>query len=121
MATAYDTALLALNECLSSTNRTQRKEAEDFLMTLKNSNEFFPILTHILSVDDPKHNEYIRTLSLTLLFDWIEIWWNKLSDVDQLSTRVGIMSFLNGGLATSRNKGLRSKLAQILSNLAERQ
>jgi hypothetical protein len=71
-------------------------------------------------------------LSLSIVSDWIKIWWNRLNEEEQISLRVTItnkifyhfISSLSTSSSTTTSPLIRSierKIAEIISQLIERQ
>jgi hypothetical protein len=112
-------ALNALTCSLSSTtSKADRLQYDQFIQQLKESQECLPVITDILGRDC---NEFIKLLAITILNDWIKIWWNKIPELDQYSVRKLAFDILSSPLGSSSNKSIRTKIAGILTNLAQRQ
>ena len=105
----------------SSTTKEQRVLVDHFLSQLKEDRRCLEIMIHILTFQSENHDDYIRMLSLTILNDWLKIWWNKLSESEQSSIRNTVLMLLNGPLSKSPVRVLLTKLAVMISNIAVRQ
>ena len=105
----------------SSTTKEQRVMVDLFLSQLKEDRRCLEIMIHILTFQSDNHDDYIRMLSLTILNDWLKIWWNKLVESEQSSIRNSVLMLLNGPVGKSPVKGLWTKLAVMISNIAVRQ
>ncbi len=112
-------ALTALSGSLSSmTSKVDRENYDRFIQQLKERQECLQILTQILNQDC---NEFIKLLAITILNDWIKIWWNKISEQDQYGVRKAIFDIVASPLGMSTNKSIRTKIAVMITNLAQRQ
>lgn len=117
----YNDTIGAMNASLSSaTSKEQRQLVDAFLIQLKEEKMCSEILIHILTVESPNHNDFIRMLSLTILNDWLKIWWNKISENEQTAVRNNVLLLVNV-VSKSPIKGLWTKLAVMISNIAVRQ
>lgn len=126
MATANEVVYLdtlgAMRASMSSaTTKEQRTHVDLFLSQLKEDRRCLEIMAHILTVQSANHDDYIRMLSLTILNDWLKIWWNKLSDAEQSSMRDTVIMLLHGPVGKSPVRGLWTKLAVMISNISVRQ
>mmetsp|Transcript_27917 Transcript_27917/g.26770 ORF Transcript_27917/g.26770 Transcript_27917/m.26770 type:complete len:1397 (+) Transcript_27917:334-4524(+) len=118
----YNDTIGAMNASLSSiTTKEQRQQVDAFLMQLKEEKMCLEIMIHILTVESPNHNDFIRMLSLTILNDWLKIWWNKINENEQTAIRNNVFLLLKGSVGRSPIKGLWTKLAVMISNIAVRQ
>lgn len=121
MATSalYANTVNALTASLSSTtNKSDREACDRFFQQLKESRDCLPVLSEVVAQD---HNEFIKLLSISILNDWIKLWWNKVSEAEQLSIRMLLINILGSPLGVSKNKSIRTKLAVMLTNIAQRQ
>lgn len=117
--TLYANTVSALTASLSSTTSKPDREACDrFFQQLKESLDCLPILSEVVSQD---HNEFIKLLAISILNDWIKLWWNKITESEQLSIRQLLINILASPLGVSKNKSIRTKLAVMLTNIAQRQ
>lgn len=111
-----------MNASLSSaTTMEQRVLADAFLTRLKEDVLCMDIMIHILTLESINHNDFIRMLSLTILNDWLKIWWNKIDGTKQDMIRNSAIMLLKGSVSKSLVKALWTKLAVIISNIAVRQ
>ena len=121
MASEYPLVLGAMQASLSSsTPKEQRTQAEALLAQLKESQLCMELMLHVLTVDSDAHTDSIRLLSLTVLSDWVKIWWNKVNEGDQTIVKKSVLELLHGPIGRSPVRGLRTKLAVMLSNIAVR-
>ena len=117
----YAVVLGAMQASLhSSTTKDQRTQVEALLSQLKESQVCMEIMLHILRVDCEAHNDYIRLLALTILSDWVKLWWNKINEGDQIIVKNSVLELLYGTIGRSPVRGLRTKLAVMISNIAIR-
>jgi hypothetical protein len=117
----YPMVLAAMQASLSSaTPKEQRMQAEALLAQLKESQLCMELMLHMLTVDSDAHTDSIRLLSLTVLGDWVKIWWNKIGEGDQAVVKKSVLELLHGPIGRSPVRGLRTKLAVMLSNIAVR-
>jgi hypothetical protein len=115
----YANTLHSLQCSLSPTlPQSQRTECEAYLLQEKTNRDFVGILIFILTSDMPAHTWDVRTLSLTLLHDWMINFWNYLSVDEQVSFRQTIVTLV---FKAGMSKGFRTKLASVISNIAVRQ
>ena len=113
--------LAAMQASMSSaTSKEQRTQAEALLAQLKESQICMELMLHILSVESEAHNDFIRLLSLTILSDWVKMWWNKINESDQTIVKNSVLTLLHGAIGRSPMRGLRTKLAVMISNIAVR-
>ena len=118
----YLDAIGAMRASLSSaTTKEQRAQVDHFLAQLKEDRRCLEIMTHVLTVQSENHDDYIRMMSLTILNDWLKIWWNKLSESDHAAIRNTVLMLLSGPVGKSPVKGLWTKLSVMISNIAVRQ
>jgi hypothetical protein len=95
----YNDTIGAMNASLSSiTTKEQRQQVDAFLMQLKEEKMCLEIMIHILTVESPNHNDFIRMLSLTILNDWLKIWWNKINENEQTAMRNNVFLLLKGSV-----------------------
>ena len=73
-----------------------------------------------MTVNTQEHNDSIRLLSLTLLCDWIKQTWNNLSESDQTALRLHLFQLINSDIGLSGLKAIRTKLALLITIIAER-
>ena len=99
----------------------ERMEADAALESLKGQEQCMVVMIHILSHETPEHNEYIRQLALSILNDWMKTWWNNISEENQMHIRTNITGLLGNSTMVAQSKGLRTKLAVTVCNIAERQ
>ena len=117
----YNNVLAAMNASLSSsTSREDRTRADSLLSQLKDSQLCMEVLLYILNFDNGFHNDYIRMLALTIFNDWLNIWWNRISESDQIVVRHNVLRLLSGNIGNATFRGLHTKLAGIISNIATR-
>ena len=116
--------IAALNASLSSkTTKAERDYSDQFIHNLKQSKECMMVIAHILgAATDDTITEFTKQLALTIFNDWIKIWWNKLEDNDKLAIKQHVLEslLLGGTLPLATNKGVRTKVAVIVCNIAER-
>ena len=118
----YFDTIGAMRASLSSaTTKEQRAQVDLFLAQLKEDHRCLEIMTHVLTVQSENHDDYIRMMSLTILNDWLKIWWNKLTESDQSAIRNTVLMLLSGPVGKSPVKGLWTKLSVMISNIAVRQ
>lgn len=118
----YLDAIGAMRASLSSaTTKEQRAQVDHFLAQLKEDRRCLEIMTHVLTVQSENHDDYIRMMSLTILNDWLKIWWNKLVEGDHAAIRNTVLMLLSGPVGKSPVKGLWTKLSVMISNIAVRQ
>jgi hypothetical protein len=119
-----DTYLLtvkALHASLSSyISKPEREECDRFFTELKQRVECMDIVSRVLSEDEAVCNQYVKLLALTILNDWIKIWWNKLPEERKLAVKQLAMELVASSLAVHDNSSIRTKIAVILSNVVER-
>jgi hypothetical protein len=119
MEMEYARTLEALACTLSPTLASdERTRIEAYLMEQKTHREFIQVLLHILTADSPAHTWDVRTLALTLLQDWMVLFWNEMSVDDQIAFRQAILQM---AFCIGMSKGFKTKLASVLSNIAVRQ
>jgi hypothetical protein len=95
----YNDTIGAMNASLSSmTTKEQRQQVDSFLSRLKEEKMCLEIMIHILTVESPNHNDFIRMLSLTILNDWLKIWWNKINENEQTAIRNNVFLLLTGSV-----------------------
>jgi hypothetical protein len=117
----YRFTLEALNGSLSShISKVNREQCERFLQDLKQQETCMSVVSRILAEDDSVCNQFIKLLALTILNDWIKLWWNKVPEGTKLSIKQLSLDLLNSSLALSDSGAMRMKIAVILSNVAER-
>ena len=118
----YNDAVGAMRASLSPlTSKEQRVLVELFLSQLKEDQRCLEIMVHLLTSQSEYHDDFIRMLSLTILNDWLKIWWNKISDQERSSLRNTVVMLVKGSVGKSPVKGLWTKLAVMISNIAVRQ
>lgn len=118
----YFDAIGAMRASLSSaTTKEQRAQVDHFLAQLKEDRRCLEIMTHVLTVQSENHDDYIRMMSLTILNDWLKIWWNKLTEGDHAAIRNTVLMLHSGPVGKSPVKGLWTKLSVMISNIAVRQ
>ena len=78
------------------------------------------VMSQILSDSEDRCNQYIKLLSLSVLNDWIKMWWNKLPEQGKLAVKQLALDLLVSELAIHSNASIRTKIAVILSNVVER-
>ena len=60
----------------SSTSKENRSLVDAYLSRLKEDRQCLEIMMHVLTVESENHDDFIRMMSLTILNDWLKIWWN---------------------------------------------
>ena len=114
-------ALAAINATLdSATKKNDRESAQQYLQDLKGQEVCLEMMMHILTTDGPEHNDWNRQLALSIIDDWLKGWWNRIPEEAQLFIRQQCVKLL-ASTALGNSRGLRTKLAVILCNIAERQ
>jgi hypothetical protein len=121
MSDVYTSSLNAINASLHSyTSKEDRDAANVYLEQLKTQEICMLTMLQILTTDHPSHNDSNRQLALSILNDWIKVWWNNITTENQLIIRDSILTLLRSVTGTNSG-GFRNKLASILANIAERQ
>jgi hypothetical protein len=100
-------------------SREVRIESEQFIAKLKESQEFSMVLMSLLSVDGFEEGVYV--LMLTLLHDWIRMWWSKIPMESQVEIRTILSHLVSQCNSRTYGGNYNSKLASILAEIAERQ
>jgi hypothetical protein len=120
-ADPYGFTLLALQASLSSyTSKPEREQCDRYIQELKQREECMSIMSRILAEDENTCNQYIKLLSLSILNDWIKMWWNKLPEHGKVAVKQLALDLLSSNLAINENASIRTKIAVILSNVVER-
>ena len=118
----YNDSVGAMRASLSSsTTKEQRALVELFLSQLKEDRRCLEIMVHFLTTQTEYHDDFIRMMSLTILNDWLKIWWNKITDQEKAALRNTVVMLVKGSVGKSTVKGLWTKLAVMISNIAVRQ
>jgi hypothetical protein len=121
MDTSPSTVLAAINANLDSvTAKSARDAAFEYLEALKQQEGCLNAMLYILFTESADHNEWNRQLALSILDDWIKLWWNRIPEDAQRYIREQTVTLLTNP-AVSASRGLRTKLAVILSEIAQRQ
>ena len=128
--------LRGYNATINAVDRDTRVRVNDFLSSIIASKDTFFVLKvfvttlndHLLvyysavatsSMEEKEaYGDSMRMLALTSMDSWIKEWFNKLSIDEQIVLRAEIMSFVSV-IGSYKMKVLRSKLAVIISNMAE--
>ena len=105
----------------SSTSKENRSLVDAYLSRLKEDRQCLEIMMHVLTVESENHDDFIRMMSLTILNDWLKIWWNKILENEQAAIRNTVVMLVKGTVGKSPVKGLWTKLAVMISNIAIRQ
>jgi len=114
-------ALAAINAVLSdSSTKIERDSAQKYLHDLKEQEVCMSMMLQILATDSADHNDWNRQLALSILDDWLKGWWNRIPEDAQMFIRSQCVTLLTSS-AVGASKGLRTKLAVILCNVACRQ
>lgn len=114
-------ALAAINAALSdSATKVERDAAQQYLQDLKGQEVCMSMMLHILTTDSADHNDWNRQLALSILDDWLKAWWNRIPEDAQRYIRDQCVTLLTSA-AVAASRGLRTKLAVILCNIACRQ
>ena len=117
----YATTLQALQASLSSyISKSEREQCDRYIQDLKQREECMTIMSRILSEDESICNQYVKQLALSVLNDWIKLWWNKLPDQRKGDVKQLAMDLLSSNLSIHENSSIRTKIAVIMSNVAER-
>lgn len=117
----YKFTLEALSASLSShISKQNREQCDRFIQDLKQREECMTIVSQLLSEDESICNQYMKLLALSILNDWIKLWWNRLPDASKLSVKQLALDLLNSPLAVHESSAIRMKIAMILANVVER-
>ena len=115
------TVLAAINVNLSSDcSKGDRDAAFAYLEALKQQESCLHSMLHILTTESTEHNEWNRQLALSILEEWMKIWWNRIQEEAQRYIREQVVALLTSP-AVAECRGMRTKLAVILSEIAQRQ
>lgn len=112
----------ALNLSLSShISKSEREKCDNFIHELKMQENCVHIIAELVSsTDETVCTPYIKLLALSILNDWIKIWWNKLPDERKFAVKQIVCELLSGPLAVHEHSAIRTKVAVILANVVER-
>lgn len=117
----YALTLKALHASLSSyISKPEREECDRFFQELKQRVECMDIISQVLAEEETVCNQYVKLLALSILNDWIKLWWNKLPEERKLAVKQLSMDLVTSNLAVHDNSSIRTKIAVILSNVVER-
>lgn len=118
----YNDTIAAIRASLSSsTPKEQRVLVDAYLSRLKEDRQCLEIMIHVLTVNNENHDDFIRMMSLTIFNDWLKIWWNRIAENEHLIIRNTVVVLVKGNVGKSPVKGLWTKLAVMISNIAVRQ
>ena len=78
------------------------------------------IMSRVLAEDDGVCNQYVKLLALTILNDWIKLWWNKVPEHSKLAMKQLALDLLSSSLGVHESAAIRMKIAVILANVVER-
>ena len=109
-----------------------RQEAGAYLESLKMSAESLGVVHEVLVSPDPSISGEVKMMALSILHDWIRIWWNRLtSDEERNTARSAVLSLLQhevlvGPAASAMMpsgiaRSVRIKLSVCITSIAERQ
>lgn len=123
---AYHDTLKALYGCLDSkTSKLDRDQYESYIHHLKHNHEHtcLEILIRILSESNELVcNEYMKLLTLSILNDYINIWWNKVVESKQgyIKQMIWDLTCISDLSCHNSHRSIRSKIAVLLANISER-
>jgi hypothetical protein len=119
----YENTVAAIATILSSAStQHNRKEAEGYLQSVRDSPTGLKTLVQIVTCPGPEPNEHIRALSLTIVQNWIRHFWDKVPPNMQLDIRQEVVSMIVSVTANTRfPKSVLRKLSSILADVVERQ
>lgn len=78
------------------------------------------VMSKLLAEPETVCNQYMKLLALSILNDWIKLWWNKLPDNGKSAVKQLSLDLLTSELSVHENAAIRMKVAVILSNVVER-
>ena len=111
----------ALRLSLSPTTAAvDRQAATTFIQQLKEDAAFLPVISVVL-MSGGDEQQSISLLTLTILSDWVQLWWNKVSESDQMGVRNLTCDLFSGPMGLSSSTAIRSKISVILAGICERQ
>lgn len=123
MSVSLEGVISAISTSLNSFALSHdRRDAENYLNQIKktNSKDIFQLLLQILLSTQTQYHDSILQLVLSLVSDWIQIWWNHLQSSDHEYIRNTMLQLIFNQRIVNF-KVMRNKLSVIISNIAKRQ
>ena len=111
METAILSTISSFRNYLSATvSHAERERSRLQISQIKESKECLEVVINILHSTDNNNND-IKLMSLSLLYDWMLLWWNRLDEREQHKLRLLLLNdFLLGSLSMSESRAIRNKV-----------
>jgi hypothetical protein len=111
----------AIGYCLNPTiSSNERQSFQNTLMLLKDNPQCAELLSCILEDESNAYQEPVHIMSLSILHDWLKMWWEKVDLKDKLYIRNIFSKLLAAKTIEFRSKNYRNKFSSILAEISER-
>lgn len=121
MGDTLNNVVKAIGSCLNPTICSKERQSyQNFLMSLKDNSHCAELLSCILEDESSLYDEPVHIMSLSILHDWLKLWWEKVDLNDKLYIRNIFSKLLAAKTIERRSKNYRNKFSSILAEISER-